>query len=392
MQAAGSSASYVIGLMSGTSTDGVDAALVEVQETGDALQTKLAHFTELPFSQGLRTEILSLCDHQHAKIEELSLMNMLLGEIFSDAAKKVMEESGVPRSDILLISSHGQTVFHQPEPRERLGRNIISTLQIGDISVIAERTGILTVGDFRTRDMAAGGQGAPLVPYVDHLLFRSPDHGRVLLNIGGISNMTILPKNAAEEEVIAYDTGPGNMIMDEFAGMITGNKQRYDMNGEIAGLGTVDEEWLDEMLSHPFFRKKAPKSTGREEFGKVYALQLWKQAAERKLSMEDRLATVTALTARAIAMEISPLAGTAGVKEVLVSGGGSRNKTLLEYLATSLPSGMEVNITDALGIPADAKEAVAFAVLGYQCYKGRYNTLPSATGASKPVVMGKMAW
>ncbi|MFD2044916.1 anhydro-N-acetylmuramic acid kinase [Ornithinibacillus salinisoli] len=383
---------YIVGLMSGTSLDGIDVSVIEIKEQEPSIDIKPIHFKTYSYTENVKEMILALCDPIHARIEEISAMNMYLGELFAEAARSAIQEAGLEESDILLISSHGQTIFHQPEPITIDGNQVTSTFQIGDIGVIAERTGIKTVGDFRTRDMAAGGQGAPLVPYVDYMFFRKKEYGSALLNIGGISNMTILPRNCSESEAIAYDTGPGNMIIDAFTGWATGGKQSFDKDGELAAKGKVHERWLSELLDHSYFHMPAPKSTGRESFGIEFAKKAWLQAEEYQINNVDRIATVTALTAKTIALEISKFTSSAHLQEVLVSGGGRFNNTLMYLIATYLPSQLIIKGTDEYGMPAEAKEAISFAILGYQCYKQRTNNLPSATGAQKNVVMGKIAW
>lgn len=382
---------YVVGLMSGTSLDGIDAALVSIsEENSENIKLELIHFTTLPFSEQLREEILGLCNPNLAKIEDISAMNMLLGEKFAAAAIKVVTEANKSMTEIALISSHGQTIFHQPEPVEIDGYSVTSTIQIGDIGVIAERTGVMTVGDFRTRDMAAGGQGAPLVPYADNLLFRETGFGRVLVNIGGIANITVLPPSESAAPVLAFDTGPGNMMIDAFAAWATEGKQTFDKNGAIAASGQVDENWLRELLTHDYYRLAPPKSTGREAFGIEYAKTLWDR--DSQLSVADKIATITELTARTLAQDINKFIEDYAIKEVFVSGGGWHNTTLINSLKIHLPDSVQLGCTDELGVSADAKEAVVFALLGYQCYMRRPNNLPSATGAKAPVIMGKIAW
>lgn len=380
----------VIGLMSGTSLDGIDASIVRIIESDAEIQVESVHFSTLPFSKEIKEKILHLCDPQKARIEDISSMNMLLGELFAEASLKVIKEAGLTKEDILLISSHGQTIFHQPEPVLIHGKEISSTLQIGDIGVIAERTGILTVGDFRTRDMAAGGQGAPLIPFADYMLFREKEFGRVMVNIGGISNITVIPKGCKSSEVIAYDTGPGNMIIDAFASFITEGKQSYDKDGALAAKGTMNKKWLEELLQHDYYKYPSPKSTGRELFGIEYAKKLWGQA--NTLNDMDKIATITELTAKTLTMEIKKYIDSGEIKEVLVSGGGSNNKTLMKRIEHSLFDEVRVMGTDIAGVHADEKEAVTFALLGYLCYLKKPNNLPSATGANKEVIMGKIAW
>ncbi|MGF7013138.1 anhydro-N-acetylmuramic acid kinase [Ornithinibacillus bavariensis] len=382
---------YAIGLMSGTSVDGIDAAVVKIYENDD-IRMELVHFDSIQYEAAIRNAILALCNPKQARIEMISGMNMLLGELFSDAVRKVIQDAGLQPEDISFISSHGQTIFHQPEP-QLIGKHpVTSTLQIGDISMIAERTGITTVGDFRTRDMAVGGQGAPLVPYADYLLFRHREVGRVLVNIGGISNLTVLPANAEESDVLAYDTGPGNMIIDYFANQITHGKRSFDQDGRIASAGKVHGPWLEELLREPYYSQTPPKSTGRELFGEVYARKLWDEANRLGISEEDRIATVTTLTAKTITNEIDRHMAKGSIREVYISGGGSNNLFLMKQIESALPNGVTLRRMDELGVSADAKEAMVFALLGYQYLNKRTNNLPSATGATKKVMMGKVAW
>ncbi|MBS4207906.1 anhydro-N-acetylmuramic acid kinase [Bacillus sp. FJAT-50079] len=384
---------YVVGLMSGTSLDGIDAVVVEIIDENDQIDIKQVHFLSLPYSEALKEELMKLCDPNRVRVNDISLMNMFLGELFAEAAIEVIKASGLERNDILCICSHGQTIFHQPDPIEIDGRPIISTLQIGDISVIAEKTGIMTIGDFRTRDMAVGGQGAPLVPYTDFVLFADQEIGRVLVNIGGISNITVLPKGSREADVVAYDTGPGNMIIDAFTKWATDGKQSYDRDGAIAASGSIHKNWLEQLLKHPYYDLSAPKSTGRELFGLDYAKDLWQQAENLGIKDADKIATVTELTAKSVVMEIRKQARIVHLKEVLVSGGGRNNQTLMQRMSHHLlGTEIEVRGVEQSGINADAKEAIAFALLGYQCYKKQQNNLPAATGATKKVVMGKIAW
>lgn len=380
----------VIGLMSGTSLDGVDAALVSIDEAREDIQ--LIAFTSVPYSDELRKKLLEICDPKTSQTKDVSLMNIYLGERFADAAFRVCEEANLSIEDIQLISSHGQTVFHQPEPETIDGKPMTSTLQIGDIGVIAERTGVTTVGDFRTRDMAAGGQGAPLVPFADYYFFRKKEYGRILVNIGGISNITVLGPECKEEDIIAYDTGPGNMVIDFFAKWATNGELNFDRDGLLASKGNVDQSWLESLLNHPYFKKLPPKSTGREEFGKEYASKLWKEAEIKGISIEDRLATITHLTAFTLAEEMNRYVNHQNIAEVIISGGGTKNNYLLEAIKSYLPKEVKTSTVDEHGWDSDAKEAMVFALLGYLCFKKKPNNLPAATGANHPVVMGKIAW
>lgn len=385
---------YAVGLMSGTSTDGIDVAIVKIteMEVNDQLEIDLVYFNTIAYEPQVKKEILNLCNPETAKLNRLSKMNMLLGYLYAEAVNNAIEKSELNKEDISFISSHGQTIFHQPIKAEIGGHVVTSSLQIGDINVIAEKTGIPTVGDFRTRDMAAGGQGAPLVPYADYLLFKNEQFGRVLVNIGGISNITMIPKNAAESDVIAYDTGPGNMIMDYFAEQITFGELTYDKDGLLARSGKVNQQWLKELLQHPYFVEKPPKSTGREVFGKDYAKKLWNQAEDKSIPIEDRMTTVTELTAITLTNEINIYVEKAALKEILISGGGRNNSFLMERIRFHLNKQVVLKGTEEYGIHPEAKEAMIFALLGYQSFKKRTNNLPAATGSTRHVVMGKVAW
>jgi anhydro-N-acetylmuramic acid kinase len=384
--------SYVVGLMSGTSLDGIDAALVKISGSHSGEKVDLVHSIQLPFSKSLKTRLLTLCDPNEVTVEDISVMNVLLGEMFAEAALQVIDEADVKRDEILLIGSHGQTIFHQPVPQRIEGRMITSTLQIGDISVIAEKTGIPVAGDFRPRDMAAGGQGAPLVPFADYDLFKEQEIGRVLVNIGGIANITVLPAGCEPQEVLAYDTGPGNMMMDEFVSLATNGENGYDHDGRLAAKGEVNAEWLRQLLQHDYFSAEAPKSTGREMFGREYAHTLWEEADKLGVGPYDKVATITELTAVTIAAEINKAGKASRINEVLVSGGGAWNGTLMSRLDFHLSEGIICTTTDPYGMPVDAKESMVFALLGYLCYYQKVNNLPAATGASRQVVMGKIAW
>ncbi len=381
------SSNMVIGLMSGTSMDGIDAALVRIREADDNLQVETLAFRTTPYPPDVQAELVRTIRGETG-VAEICHLNFLLGELFADAALQLMQESNVKPGQLLCIASHGQTVWHQPEPIEWQGRTIRSTLQVGEPAVIAERTGVPTVGDFRVADVAAGGQGAPLVPYVDYLLFRHPSEGRILLNIGGIANLTAIPTNASPEEVIAFDTGPGNALINVAMEIASGGKYRYDPEGSFAQRHPIREEWLNELLQHPYFALRPPKSTGRETFGEAMVRRLMRRY---KVSNAELLVpTLTELTARTIADGIRRFVfPEMQAARLIVSGGGVHNRTLMKRLGELLPE-LQVETSDHYGIHPDAKEAVAFAVLGYQRMRGRTNNLPSATGAQRSVVMGKL--
>lgn len=381
---------YAIGIMSGTSLDGIDVAIVKIS---DHLQLahELIHFHTMPYSQAVKDDIALLCNPKTSRVDKMSGMNMLLGKLYADASLEAIEDAKLKPEDISFISSHGQTIYHQPTQAEVGGHELTSTLQIGDISMIAERTGITTVGDFRTRDMAAGGQGAPLVPYADYLLFNSEDNGRIIVNIGGIANITVLPQNATEHDVQAYDTGPGNMVIDYFAQKLTKGKQAFDKDGVLASKGNVDKSWLQQLLSDEYFQAAPPKTTGREMYGEHYSNKLWNEADALGIDETDRIATITELTAVTLANEIKRHIKHANIKEVLVGGGGRYNPTLMSRINAHLKH-LHIAGTDEFGVSPDAKEAIIFALLGYNCLKKETNNLPSATGASESVIMGKIAW
>lgn len=369
----------IVGLMSGTSADGIDAALVEVEGCGPGTKVKLLAFETVPIDDELRRGIFSLFGPA-ASLDELCQLNFALGEAFARAALKVIRGAGLKPTEVDLIGSHGQTVRHLPKGAPA------STLQIGEPAVIAQRTGIPTIADFRTADMALGGQGAPLVPLMDLLLFGHGLRGRVMLNIGGIANATILPAGGEAGQVRAFDLGPGNALIDGAASHFSGGRLRCDQDGQGAAAGRVDQTLFDELMGHEFLALPPPKSTGREEFGAAFLAGL---LARYQLSPADWLATLTAFTVRAIAEGLERFAHTS-VDEVWVSGGGAHNLHLMELLSAALP-GIKVDKLDKLGISVDAKEAVAFAVLANETLMGRPGNLPSATGAQRAAILGKIA-
>ena len=374
----------VVGLMSGTSADAVDAALVEIHGAGEQLAVTQLAFTTLPYPTTLRRRILAVCNQ--GTVTEVCHLNAVLGEWFAKAALRVIQRARLKPEEVQLIGSHGQTVQHLPVPRPEpgLGR-IRSTLQIGEPAVIAERTGITTVANFRPRDIAAGGEGAPLAPYVHHLLLRHPDRTRMIVNLGGISNVTYLPPKNDIETVIAFDTGPGNMVLDALMVHLTKGRQTMDRGGCTAAKGLVDEPLLRQWLRHPFFRRRPPKSTGREEFGSAFMSGILSAARRRRISREDLLATATRLTARVVAEARRWLPSP--VEEVIVGGGGARNATLMAQLADECRPA-SVRTFEEAGWDSKAFEAVAFAVLAYQTFHGEYANVPGATGARHQVLLG----
>ncbi|KPL23984.1 MAG: hypothetical protein AMJ75_04890 [Phycisphaerae bacterium SM1_79] len=374
----------VVGLMSGTSADGVDAAGVDI----DGRAVRLLAFDVYIYPPALRRQILRLFQPESATLPDLCHYNFVLGEVFADAVRRLCRDSGIPLRSIDLVGSHGQTIYHNPKGRLYGKARIPSTLQIAEPSVIAQRTGITTVADFRPRDMAAQGQGAPLVPYADYILFRHRRISRAVQNIGGIANVTYLPRSCGLRNIIAFDTGPGNMVIDRVVSLVTRRKHRCDRDGKIASQGTVDSALLNEMLRHPFLRRRPPKSTGREDFGWPYADDLHRKAAKRNMSPADIVATVTAFTAATIAQAYHRFLPKMP-DEIILCGGGAHNSTLLRMLQQQL-KGPTILLTDDFGISVDAKEAVSFAILAWATIKGLANNVPAATGAHQPAILGKI--
>jgi len=381
---AGKGKMRVVGLMSGTSADGVDAAIVEI----DSRKVQLLAFDTFMYPASLRRQILGLCRPESARLDDICHYNFVLGEVFADAVIKLCSKSGIALDSIDLVGSHGQTIYHQPSGKRYSGKTICSTLQIGEPSVIAQRTGITTVADFRPRDMAADGQGAPLVPYADYVLFKHKRLTRAVQNIGGIANVTLLPGGCTQDDIIALDTGPGNMVIDGIVNLVSSGRKHCDTGGKMAARGTVDKRLLSEMLRHPFFRRDPPKSTGREEFGADFAERIYRRAGKKGLADADIVASVTALTAKSIAQACRRFLK-AMPDELILCGGGSHNRTLVEMLQAEL-SDVKMLSTDDFGISVDAKEAVSFAILAWATIKGMTNNVPAATGAERPVILGKI--
>lgn len=354
----------IAGLISGTSLDGIDVAVIELSPS-----LKTIAFQTIPYPDDVRAALLSI-SNAATHTAQIARMNFLLGELFAEAVLNC----GAPIGTIDLIGSHGQTIFHEGDPVELFGYQVASTMQIGEAAVIAHRTGIPVVSDFRPSDMAAGGKGAPLVPYVDFLLFRSETSGRVALNIGGIANITVIPAAARPEDIVAFDTGPGNMIIDGLTGS-------YDRDGALGRRGKVDEALLDRLLAAGYYRKAPPKSAGREQYGREFI------ATFPRLPVEDLVATATELTVRTIVQAID---GYDGIDEVIVSGGGAHNSFLMERLRDSLRA--ELKTSADFGIDPDGKEAIAFAILAHETWLRRASNLPSATGAGEAVILGKICY
>jgi anhydro-N-acetylmuramic acid kinase len=374
----------VIGLMSGTSKDGIDAALVRLLGNGLNTDIELVKFICVEYGVDVRSRLDNLANE--CTLKEISELNFLIGDEFAKAALDVISQAGLSPPDVDLIGSHGQTVFHNP-PSYKDGTP--STLQIGEIDVIAEKTGITTVGDFRTRDIAAGGEAAPLVPYLDYLLFSEPGKVSIAQNIGGIANATVVTENI--DDVVAFDTGPGNMLMDGIVSIATGGKEKYDRDGQLASAGKVNIELLNKLLADPYYSHPPPKSTGEELFGQEMTLTLYSYVDNEMLSLEDMMATLLMLTVESIVSSYKNfIFPNRDMSEIIFSGGGCKNPVLMDRIQTELQP-LKCVTSNEYGIPVDAKEAIAFAVLANELISGNTNNLPGVTGARRKVPLGKIA-
>jgi anhydro-N-acetylmuramic acid kinase len=378
--------------MSGTSMDGVDAALVRLAGPAEQPRVRMRAFVTVPYPSGVRQWIMHFAAAERAPAGEVSQLNFVLGELFAKAALRVCRAAHISPQRVSVIGSHGQTIYHQGRAElipglvgQAVGPN---TLQIAEPAVIAERTGAPVVADFRTTDVAAGGQGAPLVPMVDYLLLRDARKGTVTLNIGGIANVTVIPAGAQPQDVIGFDTGPGNMVSDALMRRFTGEREDYDAGGRVAALGKVNELLLADALNHPFFSQAPPKSAGREQFGHAFVARYF--LSRRRAHFEDLLRTSLELTARTIAGALARFVFP-GVKihRLIISGGGAHNHLLTKRLVELLPH-LTVELSDRYGLPVDAKEAIAFAILADRTLHGLPGNLPRVTGARRAVVLGKI--
>lgn len=375
----------IIGLMSGTSADGVDVAVVRVFNSGTDTKVETVGWKTFEFEEGLKKMILKNSQPETSRVDEICRLNFLLAQIYVDSIFKTLDEFGIKPSEVDLIGSHGQTIQHLPGEVEMFGYKVKATLQIGDPGVIAKLSGIPTVGNFRVGDVALGGEGAPLVPYFDYLVFRSNKLNRLVLNIGGIANFTILKKNCDVEDVFAFDTGPGNMVVDSLVKLFF-NKE-FDEDGKIAEKGKVSNDLLQKMAQHPFIAKKPPKSTGREEFGSNFVAQILKWAEELSLTPEDIVSTATEFTVYAIYKNYENFVKPdVEIDEVIVSGGGARNKFMVKALERYF--NVPVKLTDEFGISSDAKEAICFAVLANETISGNPANIKSVTGAKDRTILG----
>lgn len=372
----------VIGLMSGTSADGIDAALCRIDGAPPKLDARVLSAITVPYTAEQRARILAACQPQTSSVVDICLLNVDLAEWFAQAVAQLLAQTG---ETVDLIASHGQTVWHEVRPDGR----VAATLQLGEASVIAERTGVTTLSNFRARDVAAGGQGAPLTGYVDWLLLRHETRWRAVQNIGGMGNVSFLPPlNLPNSAPLVFDTGPGNALIDAAVHHLSSGQQTYDENGRLAASGQVDQAWLEMLLVHPYFQRSPPKTTGRELFGTETALRLVAEGHARELSPEAIIATLTALTAHSIADAYARFAP-APIDEVIIGGGGRHNPILLRMLQVALGD-VVLRTHEDLGISSDHKEALVFAVLGYETWHQRPGSLPAQTGALHPVVLGQI--
>ena len=374
----------VAGLMSGTSLDGIDVAILDIQVSTSARATpewKVLAFNAFELTPAQRHEIHEAIHHGNA--QALCRLHARIGEWFAQAVIDTCQSSGVALESLDLIGSHGQTIWHEPPTPNERG----ATLQLGDPATIAERTGVDVVSDFRTRDVAAGGEGAPLVPWVDRFLFSKPQRKRVLQNIGGMANLTWVPPRESDEPVLAFDTGPGNALMNVAVEIATDGAEHYDRDGQRAARGNVDESVLNELLAHDYFQRQPPKSTGRELFGRPFVDELLERHPHLRKDTDALIATLTALSARSIASAINQWVVPKGVDEVVLTGGGARNPTLVEQIRRFVAP-VPVHIGDVLGVDPDAKEAVAFAVLAWAHVMRMPANETAATGARGPRVLG----
>ncbi len=381
----------VAGVMSGTSADGINVALVRIQGRGFRSRFELLAHYEFPYPATVRRAILATMNAGRASVADISRLHFLLGELYADAVRAAQRRA---RLECELVGCHGQTLYHQGTPALFLGRRIACTWQSGEAAIIAAKIGVPVVSDFRPADMAAGGKGAPLVPFLDYALYRHRRYGRIVQNLGGIANLTAIPPRALPQDVVAFDTGPGNMVIDAITERLF--ERPFDRNGRIAARGEPIERVLQQLLRNPFFRQKPPKTAGREQFGREFVRELLRLC--RRADEHDIVATATALTARSIAVALHkfvlPLVEPpVRFREFVVSGGGTNNLTLMRMIREELaPLKMRVRTSDDFGLPSQAKEAVAFAMLAYQTWRHVPSNIPSATGAERPAVLGKVSY
>jgi len=380
----------VLGLISGTSADGIDVALARIAGAPPRLRARLENFLTVGYPAPVRRAILRIAEGAETTAEEISQLNFLVGELFAEAALAACRRFRVSPAKIDLLGSHGQTIYHQGRASRFLVRPVASTLQIGEPAAIAARTGIPVVADFRPADMASGGQGAPLVPFVDFLLYRDARRGRVALNIGGIANVTVIPPASRPEEVLAFDTGPGNMVIDALVHHFSRGRRAFDRGARLAVRGRPIRRVLDRLLADPYFRQPPPKSAGREQYGRAYVARLLSMA--RNARPEDVVATATLLTPLSILDALNRYVfPRTRIDELIVSGGGAHNPLIVAQLGAGLGR-VRLRRAEELGVSEDAKEAFAFAVLAYESWHNRPANLPAATGARRPAILGKVVY
>jgi anhydro-N-acetylmuramic acid kinase len=377
----------VAGVMSGTSADGVDVALVRLLGRGLGVRFQLLRHRAFPYPPAVRRMVLAMMNARAAAVADLARLNFLLGELYADAIRDALRGTGLK---LQLVGCHGQTLYHQGYAQPFLGRKLAVTWQTGEAAAIAARLGVPVVSDFRPADMAAGGKGAPLVPFLDYLACRHRSRGRIAQNLGGIANLTAIPPGASAEKVLAFDTGPGNMVIDAVTQRLF--ERSCDRDGRIAAEGHVLDVVVSEVLAAPFFRRRPPKTAGREEFGREFLTGFLRRCGRAR--KEDIVATATAITSRTIGEAVRKFVLPRGkFADFIVSGGGVKNRTLMKMLAAELePLGLGLKTSDEFGLPTQAKEAVAFAVLAYETWQRRPSNVPSATGARRPAVLGKISY
>ena len=384
----------VLGLMSGTSADAIDIALTRISGAPPKLNAKLLNHTSVKFPAALQKEILRVAEQQPISAGQLSQLNFRLGEIFAESALTACRRFRIAPKKIALIGSHGQTIFHQGKPMPYFGRKTASTLQIGEPAIIAARTGINTIADFRPADIALGGQGAPLVPYADYLLYRHPKLGRVSLNLGGIANVTVIPAAAKPSEVFAFDTGPANMLIDALVQHFTRGRQRFDKAGQLALKGRIIPSLYEELRKDPYVELPPPKSTGREYYGSAYVKRLLELGGKYYAKPNDLIRAATNFTANSVVYALHRFVlPRYKIHELIISGGGARNALVCALIAGWLTAdGIKVVHSTRFRIPVSAKEAFAFALLAYETFHHRPSNLPSATGAHAPAILGKISY
>ena len=382
----------VLGLMSGTSADGIDVALARISGAPPELNAKLLDHTSFNFPASLRKEILRVAEQQPISAGELSQLNFCLGHTYGGVVLAACKQFKIAPKRVELIGNHGQTIFHQGQPIKYFGRPAASTLQIGEGSIIAARTGITTVSDFRPADMALGGQGAPLVPFADYVLYRHPKLGRVSLNIGGIANVTVIPAGARPDQVFAFDTGPGNMLIDALVQHFTHGRQRFDKDARLAETGRSIPALLNELMKDAYLKLAPPKSTGREYYGRAHIEKIIRLGRKHRANPADLIRAATVFSALSVVDALHRFVlRKHQVHQLIVSGGGARNPLILAQICALLPE-VELRSSSNFGIPAEAKEAFAFALLAYETFHRRPANIPSATGARGPAILGKISY